>query len=85
MKSIQYTVNDLLGIHARPAGLLVKECNQFSSTITMIKGDKTADCKKILGLMSLAVKQNDTIEVNIEGSDEDTAANAVEAFLKQNL
>jgi phosphocarrier protein len=85
MKSIQYTVNDPLGIHARPAGLLVKESTQFSSSITMKKGDKTADCKKIFGLMSLAVKQNDTVEVIIEGSDEDTAADAIEAFLKQNL
>lgn len=85
MKNIQYTVNDPLGIHARPAGLLVKESSQFSSSITMKKGDKSADCKKLFGLMSLAVKQNDTIEVTIDGNDEDAAATAIEAFLTQNL
>ncbi len=85
MKNIKYTINDPLGIHARPAGLLVKESNQFTSNITVKKGDKTADCKKIFGLMSLGVKQNDTIEIIIDGSDEENAANAIEAFLKQNM
>ena len=85
MKQIQYTITDPLGIHARPAGLLVKECTPFASTITMKKGEKTADCKKIFALMSLGVKTSDTIEVIIEGSDEDQAVTIIETFLQQNL
>lgn len=41
MKSFEYTVKDELGIHARPAGLLVKEAKKFQSECTITKGDKT--------------------------------------------
>ena len=85
MKEITFTVTDPLGIHARPAGILVKEAKKFSSKITVFKGDKSCDMKKLLQLMGLAVKQGDTINVQVEGDDEDACAAAIEAFLKENF
>ena len=52
MKEFKYTITDPEGIHARPAGELVKVCKEFACKITLTKDGKTADCKKIFGLMS---------------------------------
>ena len=57
-------------IHARPAGLLVKEAQKFSSDITVSFNGKTVDAKKIFGIMSLGIKAGDKITVRIDGYDE---------------
>jgi phosphocarrier protein len=85
MKQTTFTIQDELGIHARPAGLLVKEAVKFTSAITIGKGDKKVDAKKIMGVMGLGAKHNDEIVIEATGSDEDSAIAALEAFLKDNL
>ena len=56
MKEFKYVVTDAEGIHARPAGLLVKKAGEFTSSVTIAKGDKSADAKRIFGVMGLGVK-----------------------------
>ncbi len=85
MKIFEYVITDELGIHARPAGALVKEAKKYRSKITMQKGEKEADISKLMALMSLAVKCGDKIVVKVEGPDEETAAEQMEAFMKGNL
>ncbi|MBR5809064.1 MAG: HPr family phosphocarrier protein [Clostridia bacterium] len=85
MKEFTYKICDELGIHARPAGVLVKKAGEFSSEITMYNGEKSADMKRIFALMSLGVKQGDTVRVTVSGSDEDVACAEIESFLKNNL
>ena len=70
MKEFSYVITDREGIHARPAGLLVKEANRFASSITLAKGDKTGDAKRIFAVMGLAAKKGETLTVTVEGSDE---------------
>ena len=85
MKSFEYTITDPVGIHARPAGLLVKEVKKYTSTVTVTKGDKSVNALKLMALMGMGIKQGDTVSVNIEGADEETAAAAIEAFFKANF
>ncbi len=85
MKNFEYVITDEVGIHARPAGLLVKASKDYSSTIIVKCGDKSADAKKLLAVMSLGVKKGQNIEVSVEGDDEDTAVAALETFFKENL
>ena len=85
MKEFKYVITDEVGIHARPAGLLVKEAKQFTSTITISKGDKSAKATALMKLMGMGVKKGDEITVTVEGDDEDAAAAAIEAFLKANM
>ena len=85
MKEFSYVITDREGIHARPAGLLVKEANRFASSITLAKGDNTGDAKRIFAVMGLAAKKGETLTVTVEGSDEAEAAAAIESFLKENL
>ena len=70
MKEFTYTITDPNGIHARPAGLLVKQLKAFKSTVTIFKGDKNVDMKKLLALMGLGVKQGDAVTIKVEGEDE---------------
>lgn len=85
MKKFDYVIKDEMGIHARPAGMLVKEAGNYSSLITLQKGEKSADAKRIFSLMSLGVKNADTVTVTIEGDDEDTAFEALKKFMEENL
>ena len=85
MKEFQYTVKDACGIHARPAGLLVKVAKGFASTATLEKGGKTCDLRKLMALMGMGIKCGDTVTVTVEGSDEDTTAPALKQFFETNL
>lgn len=85
MKTFEYIITDELGIHARPAGALVKEAKKFESRITIQKGDKEVEATKLMALMGLGVKCGDQIVVKIEGADEDRAAEQMETFFKNNL
>ena len=83
MKQFQYTIKDALGVHARPAGLLVKLAKQYTSTITLEKNGKTCDMRKLMAVMG--IRQGETITVTAEGEDEAAAIEAVEKFLTENV
>ena len=85
MKEFKYTITDPEGIHARPAGELVKAVKAFSSDIKIAKGGKAMNCKAIFGIMGLAVKQGNEVTFTFEGEDEDAAYEAISAFVKENL
>lgn len=85
MKQFQYTIQDPLGIHARPAGLLAKEAKGFSSVCTITRGDQTKKLTQLMMLMGMGVKQGETVTVRAEGEDEESAIAALEAFFRANL
>ena len=85
MRSFMYTIKIPVGLHARHAGLLVRETSQYQSAVTFSKGDKSANGKAILHLMGLGVKQGDVVTVSLEGPDEDEAAMRLKSFLFKNF
>lgn len=85
MKTFTYTIKDAQGIHARPAGELVKVAKGFTSEIKMGKGAVKVDAKKIFGIMGLGAKQGDTVEFSFNGEDEEQACAAIAAFMEANL
>ena len=86
MKKFEYVITDPVGIHARPAGLLVKAAKALDSTITVEKvGGKSAAATKLMAVMGLGIKQGDTVSVTVEGGAEDANAAAMEQFFKDNL
>ena len=85
MQEFTYVIKDELGIHARPAGLLVKEAKQFASTITLACGDKKAAAKGLMGVMGMAVKCGNEVTVSAEGEDEALAIEAMKTFFENNL
>lgn len=85
MKEFKYVITDEIGIHARPAGLLVKEAKAFSSKITLEANGKSAEATKLMAVMSLGVKSGAEVVIKAEGEDEDVAIAKMEEFMKANL
>ncbi len=85
MRSFAYVITDRVGIHARPAGMLVREAQKYRSEILVSKGKKEADAKNLMQIMSLGAKCGDEISVKVSGEDEEEACEAVEAVLREKL
>ena len=85
MKEFKHVINDPLGMHARPAGMLVKAVAPYTSKITITAPTGTADARRLMALMKLAAKQGMELTVTIDGADEETAAAELKAFLEANL
>lgn len=85
MRSFTYTITDPVGIHARPASLLVRQVKSYQSAIVIGKEDKEVNALKLMALMGLCVKKGDTVTVKVEGPDEEKAAAELEAWMQANL
>lgn len=85
MKSFHYRIQDEIGIHARPAGLLAKEAGKYLSRISLTKGGKSAEATKLMGLMALGIKCGEEVLVTVEGPDEDTAVVQIKRFFENHL
>ncbi|MBQ8621102.1 MAG: HPr family phosphocarrier protein [Oscillospiraceae bacterium] len=85
MISFTHVINDPLGLHARPAGMLVKAAAGFASSVSITAPSGKADAKRIMAVMRLSAKQGHELTFNIEGADEAAAAESLQAFLKENL
>ena len=85
MKEFQYVITDSRGLHARPAGQLVKESGGYESTVTILAPRGSADSRRLMALMKLAVKQGDQLTVRVEGLDEEIAASRLLEFFRNNL
>ncbi len=66
------------GLHLRPAASLVQLSKRFSSRIVIICGDKIADLRSILSILSLCATLGTALDIEVTGDDENDAARAVE-------
>lgn len=85
MKEFKYVITDPEGIHARPAGELVKAAKAFECAIKLDKEGKSGDCKRIFGIMGLGVKKGQEVTLTFDGADEDAACEAIRKFMQENL
>ena len=85
MRSFMYTIKAPVGMHARHAGLLVKQASRYQSAVTLSLGERTVDAKRILALMGLGVRQGDLVKITIEGEDEDAAVLQLKSFMWSNF
>ncbi|MHB8169955.1 MAG: HPr family phosphocarrier protein [Thermincolia bacterium] len=70
------------GLHARPAALFVRVSSKFEARITVGKGDKVVDGKSLMGLLTLAAKTGEWLEIRGEGQDEQEAVNSLVALVE---
>ena len=85
MKNFSYVITDEIGIHARPAGLLVKEAKKYASKVVIKANGKSAEATRLMAAMGMGVKCGQTVEVEVTGDDEDTAFEGMKAFFEENL
>lgn len=79
----QFKVISEIGIHARPATLLVQTASKFDSEINLEYKGKKVNLKSIMGVMSLGVGQGANITISAEGSDQVEALRSLEETLKK--
>ncbi len=85
MREFKYVITDEQGIHARPAGLFVKEAAACECNVTVSKDGREVDAKRILGVMGLGVKKGQEIVLKTDGAGEEEAMEKLSTFLKENL
>ena len=85
MPEILLTITNKVGLHARPAALLVQEASKFKSDITVINGDVTADAKSILDILMLGANQGSVVTVRAEGPDAPEALLAFQSLHASNF
>jgi len=81
----EFTVNNKVGLHARPAANFVQTASKFKSKITVIKDGKEVDAKSIIGILSLGVEKGANIKVKTEGEDEKDAIAAIRSLIENNF
>lgn len=85
MKTFEYVIKGEVGIHARPAGILVKEAKKYMSKVTVSKDGKSAEATKLMTVMGLRVKCGQTVEITVESTDENAAYDGIKEFFETNL
>ena len=82
MKEFTYVIQDAEGLHARPAGLIVKLAQTMDSRVTLTANE---NCKRLFAVMKLAAKCGQELRVTVEGGDEDAACRALQDFCQAEL
>lgn len=85
VKQFPYTIKDPLGLHARPAGLLVQTARGLDSAVVIVKGETAVEATRLIALMTLGVRQGDQITVTVQGGDEERSIAVLERFFRENL
>ena len=85
MKNFSYTIQDEIGIHARPAGILAKKAKEYTSEILLECNGKTVSVTKLMALMGLGVKCGDKVTVTVSGPDEEQACSELEQFFSEHF
>ncbi len=74
------TITNRVGLHARPARLLVQTAAQYQSQIQLRRGDKTANAKSIVGVLKLGAVMGDTLVLHAEDAEGEDAEKALDAL-----
>ena len=81
----EITVNNEVGLHARPATFFIQKANEFKSGIWVEKEDRRVNAKSLLGVLSLGIVKGTTITLIADGADEKEAVEALVELVKDNF
>jgi phosphocarrier protein len=73
----EVTVQNQVGLHARPATFFIQKANEYKSTIWIEKEERRVNAKSLLGVLSLGIIGGTTIRVIADGSDEEEAVDGL--------
>ena len=75
------TISNKLGLHARASAKLTKLAGGFQSEVFMTRSSRRVNAKSIMGVMMLAAGMGAEVEIEIEGTDEEAAMDAIVALI----
>ena len=79
------TVNNQVGLHARPATFFIQKANEFRSSIWVEKDERRVNAKSLLGVLSLGIIKGMTMDIAADGPDEQEAVEALEELINSNF
>ena len=79
------TVNNQVGLHARPATFFIQKANEFKSSIWIEKDERRINAKSLLGVLSLGIIKGMTMDIAADGPDERDAVEALEQLINTNF
>ena len=79
------TVNNQVGLHARPATFFIQKANEFKSSIWIEKDERRINAKSLLGVLSLGIIKGMTMDIAADGPDEQEAVEALEELINSNF
>lgn len=82
MMEKEFTIDNKMGLHARPAALFAQTANKFKSEVRLVKDGVEVNAKSVMGLMMLAAESGSTVIVKVWGPDEDAAITALGKVFK---
>ena len=85
MVSNEVTVNNAVGLHARPATFFIQRANSFKSSIWVEKDDRKVNAKSLLGVLSLGIVKGTTITIIADGTDDDEAVKTLVSVIESNF
>ncbi len=85
MFSREATVDNQVGLYARPATFFIQKANEFKSTVMVEKEERKVNAKSLLGVLSLGIVKGSTITISAEGPDEEDAVNALCTLIESNF
>jgi phosphocarrier protein len=85
MYSKTITVNNQVGLHARPATFFIQKANEFKSSIWIEREERKVNAKSLLGVLSLGIIKGTDIVIGAEGADEEQAVLALEKLIETNF
>ncbi len=83
MKKWEYKIKNELGIHARPAAMLVREAKRYESRILLAVEGRTAPATDLMEIMELNAKCGQTVKVVFSGRDEEMAYEALKNVMRK--
>ena len=85
MVTQEVTINNEVGLHARPATFFIQKANEFKSGIWVEKDERRVNAKSLLGVLSLGITKGTTITLLADGSDEQEAVAALSELVSGNF
>lgn len=85
MISKEVTLQNEVGLHARPATFFIQKANEFKSLITVSKDDRKVNAKSLLGVLSLGITKGTKVTLSADGPDEEEAINELESLIMSNF
>ena len=79
------TVNNQVGLHARPATFFIQKANEFNSSIWIEKDERRINAKSLLGVLSLGIIKGMSMDIAADGPDEQEAVEALEELINSNF
>lgn len=81
----EVTVENQVGLHARPATFFIQKANEYKSSIWVEKEERRVNAKSLLGVLSLGIVKGTTITLIADGSDEKEAVAALVDLVNDNF